>query len=146
MQLARAYRDHLTVIAACRLAFEDDFGVSNHDVTEQQGAPDTSDPSSRRRDGKNTTFPLSPSKREVLQISTEGKSALRPGAAPPGIPGAKPGNAGNAVFILSSCPETALRCVTASPTRFNSARKMSGEFACTSDVQCAFTGFARFAK
>jgi hypothetical protein len=31
--------------------------------------------------------------------------------------------------------ETALRCVTASALRFNGARKMSGAFACTSDVQ-----------
>ena len=68
MQLARAYRDHLTVIAACRLAFEDDFGDANHGVTEQQGAPDTADRSFQRHDGRNTALPLSPSKREVLKI------------------------------------------------------------------------------
>jgi len=135
MQLARVYIDHLTVIAACRLAFENDLGVPNHDQAKQQGTPDTADPSSQRRDGKNTAFSLSPSKREVLQISTEARAGPYSSPAPPSAPGGKPGNASNAIFIHSSRLETALRCVTASAMRFNGARKMSGELACTSDVQ-----------
>jgi hypothetical protein len=135
MQLARAYSDHLTVIAACRLTFEDDFVDANHDVTEQQDAPDTADHSPQRRDGKNTAFPPSYSKRRVLQISVEARADPYSSPAPPSASGAKPGNASNAIFMLSSRPEAALRCVTASPMRFNGARKMSGAFACTSDVQ-----------
>jgi hypothetical protein len=96
MQLARAYSDHLTVIAACRLAFEDDFGGANHDVTEQQDAPDTADHSPQRRDGKNTAFPPSYSKRGVLQISVEARADPYSSPAPPSASGAKPGNASNA--------------------------------------------------
>ena len=135
MQLSRVYIDHLTVIAACRLAFEDDLGVPNHYVTEQQGAPDTADPNSQRRDGKDTVLPLSTSKREVLQISTEARAGPCSSPAPPSAANAKPGSAGNVIFIHSSRLETALRCVTASAMRFNGARKMSGELACTTDVQ-----------
>ena len=43
MQLARVYNDHLTVIAARRLALNDDFGVANRDETEHQYTPDTAD-------------------------------------------------------------------------------------------------------
>jgi hypothetical protein len=102
MQLARVYNDHLTVIAACKPAAGDDFGIANRDETEQQGAPDTADRSSQRRDRKNATFPLSPSKHKVLKISTQARPALMPSAAPPSAPGAKPGNASNAIFIQSS--------------------------------------------
>jgi len=148
MQLARVYNDHLTVIAARRLALNDDFGVANRDETEHQRTPDTADRSSRRREGEEHHLPLSPSKRVVLKISTEARPAPLPSAALPSAPGAKPGNAGNAIFIHSSCSETALRCVTASALRFNGARKMSGAFACTSDVQLRLRHAAlrRFAK
>lgn len=73
MQLARVYIDHLTVIAACRPAFEDGFVVSNHDETGQQATPDTPIAAPGGVTVKNTTLPLSPSKREVLKISNRGE-------------------------------------------------------------------------
>jgi hypothetical protein len=51
-----------------------------------------------------------------------------PGAASSTAPNAKPSKASSAIFMRSSCPETALWCVTASAVRFNGALKMSGAF------------------
>src|SRR5882757_560643 len=68
---------------------------------------------------KNTSIPLSPSKLVVLKISAQARPAPIPSAAPPRVPNAKPNRASNAIFICSSCPQTALRCVTEGAARFN---------------------------
>jgi hypothetical protein len=111
-------------MAARRLVLDGDFDVANGNDAEQQSVADAADRGPQRHEGEeHTSLPLSPSKLVVLKISTEAKPAPMPSAAPPSAPNAKPGKASNAIFIRSSCPETALWCVTADTMRFNGAGK-----------------------
>src|ERR1700681_1978114 len=59
-------------------------------------SPPTTAPSGMK---KNTSIPLSPSKRVVLKISIQASPAPMPSAAPPSTPSTRPSSASNAIFM-----------------------------------------------
>ena len=127
MRRFHPFSGHLSVMTAHRFALDGDFGVASAMMPNSGAPPNSAITACSGMKVKNTGIPLSPSKLVILKISTQASPAPMPSAVPTSAPA--PSQASRQrdlhTFFVS---ETALWCVTASATRFNAARKMSGAF------------------